>query len=401
MIYFELVILITLFIFILCILLYQKSAEGMRVVPRPNRHPITAFDALEPGKDRIAPVNKININDEIDYKLALYFDKDNIPTDYAISKYFGSFVNRGYVSEENKMRMKDFCFYLIQYVIPNIPSETNPNPQVMWPYIEFLSNSVTSYTVQSGTSEYIPFVAYEVSPSNLRRGPGVATPGSNSSSNDGANSNGSGGNGSNNGSNGGNGSGAGCGCPNACFANLLKTMTNSPGSSQSGSSSNSTSSSTSSMSSSYAAYLKGNIKDAVKNSSSLTSIYMRGKGDLRITNEKMDAAVFNDWKKGDDKNIPINDYITGFIQSYFGIDATNPIAVGKPANNKQIPLDFGYVEFNDFIKTRSLIDQRHINILIDLVYYFMENIIPGLPTESVPISYVEWRPIIWSSGSLL
>jgi hypothetical protein len=174
MIYFELGILITLFIFILCILLYQKSAEGMRVVPRPNRHPISSFNYVEHDIIPTVNVNKININDEIDGIVALYFDKDNNPTDYAVKKYFDNFVNRGYVTEENKMRMKDFCYYLIQYVIPNIPSETDPNPQVMWPYIEFLSNSVTSYTVESGTSEYVPFISYEVTRSNLKWSPGAS-----------------------------------------------------------------------------------------------------------------------------------------------------------------------------------------------------------------------------------
>ena len=41
------------------------------------------------------------------------------------------------------------------------------------------------------------------------------------------------------------------------------------------------------------------------------------------------------------------------------------------------------------------------NKLRDLIYYFMENIIPGLPTESKPVCYVEWRPIRWLSNSNL
>ena len=404
MIYFELVILILTFIFILCVLTFSSAfyyKENMRVVPRPNRHAILSEELLEPGAVfQKTPVYKININEEIDGLVAMYFDKDNVPTDYAIQKYLDHCVNRGFVTEDNKMRMKDFCLYLIQFVIPNIPSENDPNPQIMWPYIEFLSNSVTSYTVQAGTAApYTPFVLYEVTPSDLsgnfwdKRGPGSGPSASSNSSNSNSKKKG--------GENGGDDglSGSGCGCPNACFANLLNTMTNGgPGSSPGTNTSDSSSSYFSSDGNSSSKTGGGiSVQDSTQFSSSLNSIYMRKKGDLRITNEKMDEAKFQAWKNADPtKNIPANDYVNGFIQNYFGIDKTNPISVGKPLDNKQIPLNSGNIEFKDFINTRSLIDQRHINILIDLVYYFMENIIPGLPTESVPISYVEWRPILWS-----
>lgn len=57
--------------------------------------------------------------------------------------------------------------------------------------------------------------------------------------------------------------------------------------------------------------------------------------------------------------------------------------------------------FINFTQNYGPIDRAHKNKLRDLVYYFMENIIPGLPTESKPVCYVEWRPIRWLANSNL
>jgi hypothetical protein len=250
---------------------------------------------------------------------------------------------------------------------------------------------------------------YEVTPFDnvYNDSPGASGPGTDSS----ASTSGSGygfGSGSGYGSGSGSGSGSNekCGCPNACFSNLLKSLNEKSKGSPSGGSF--TPGSSFKTTAEYSKIVSQNdpnsginIDDATRFSSALNPIYMRGKGDLRITNEKMDKDKYDAWIKNSNKNVPLDDDVNTFIQSYFGIDKTNPINVGKPLNSKMIPLETGPVEFTNYIATRSLIDQRHVNILIDLVYYFMENIIPGLPTESVPISYVEWRPIIWSSHTFL
>ena len=408
MIYFELLTLTAVFIIILIIVLFPfpKFKEYMRVIPRPNRHPVLTEDVIENDVIRDVPRRRIDINEEIDSLVKLYFDNDGIPTDFAIQKYYDSFVNHGFVTEENKMRMKDFCYYLIQFAIPNLPSENNPNPTTIWPYIEFLSNSVSSYSVQSGTKTYTPFMLYEVTPSEFdvingkkNSGPSGAT---DSSSGSGAGSGSGSGSRSNSGAN----ANGKCGCPDACFSNLLKAMatnqSKSPGSYTPGSSSTSSTVNVSTIISSNDPNAGINIKDATLFSKSLNSIYSRPKsGFLRITNEKMEKEKFDAWIKNSKDNVAVNDYVNQFIKTYFGIDKTNPISIGKPAEKLMVPFPSGDIEFKDFVESRSLIDQRHVNILIDLVYYFMENIIPGLPTENVPISYVEWRQIVWSSGSFL
>ena len=40
-----------------------------------------------------------------------------------------------------------------------------------------------------------------------------------------------------------------------------------------------------------------------------------------------------------------------------------------------------------------------MNKLRDMVYYILQIIIPGLPTDQLTRSYVAWRPIVWMSRS--
>lgn len=379
----------------------SQNKESMRTIPRPNPN----YDPNEyvTIKNNPKQMKKININDEIDTMIRLYFGRNNIPTKLCIAMYYQYFVNQGNVSIQNKMRLKDFCYYILQYVIPSIPSELNPNPSINWPYIEFISNSLKSYTVQSAKT-YSPFIMYEVTPyeydqMNLNRGSGLDAPGSSapgdkntsgrssssSSNSDGSNKNDKGNNSS-------------CGCPTACFANLLANMNdpsnNSPGSSSSSSSSRSSSTPGSNKSgksiNTPGGYSSNNF---LADPSLFSNTNQQPISDLRITNEPQTI------KPG-----TLDDGINDFINNYFGVDPSS--GIGKPLDDMPIPgqllpTNFGKVEFTDFFKTRTLIDQGHKTKLYDLVHYFMENIVIGLPTETVPFSYVEWRPIVWSSVSYI
>lgn len=379
----------------------NQNKEYMRTIPRPNPD----YDPNEyvTIKDNPTKVQKTNINDEIDDMIKLYFGRNNIPTKLCIAMYYQYFVNQGNVSVQNKMRLKDFCYYILQYVIPSIPSELNPNPTIDWPFIEFLSNSLTSYTVQSARS-YTPFVMYEVTPydfdlMNLNRGKGSGDNGLNAPGSENSNGNSSSNSSNGNESNSKNGSDkSSCGCPTACFANLLKNMADesksTPGSSSSSGSSNS--SSTPGMNTpgksintpgGYSA------KDFLADPSLFSNTNNQPISNLVITNEPQTV------KPG-----TLDQSINDFIDNYFGIDPKS--GIGKPPNDliipeQLLPTKFGKIEFIQFFKSRTLIDQQHKTKLYDLVYYFMENIVIGLPTETVPFSYVEWRPIVWSSVSYI
>lgn len=407
MIYVQLLVLCFSFIIIWIILTNfreSQNKESMRTIPRPNPD----YDPNEyvTIKDNPTKVQKININDEIDAMIRLYFGRNNIPTKLCIAMYYQYFVNQGNVSVQNKMRLKDFCYYILQYVIPSIPSEQNPNPAIDWPFIEFLSNSLTSYTVQSARS-YTPFVMYEVKPydydsTDITRGNGSSAKGLNAPGIENSNGNGSSRssnkNGSNSNSN--NSDKSSCGCPTACFANLLKNMADESKSTPGSSSSSSSGSS---------------------NSSSNPGIYTSGKsintpGGYSANNFLADPSLFSNTNKQPISDLVITNEpqtvkpgtldqsINDFIDNYFGIDPKS--GIGKPPDDliipeQLLPTNFGKIEFTQFFKSRTLIDQTHKTKLYDLVYYFMENIVIGLPTDTVPFSYVEWRPIVWSSVSYI
>ena len=404
MIYVQLLVLCFSFIIIWIILTNfreSQNKESMRTIPRPNPD----YDPNEyvTIKNNPTKVQKININEEIDNMIKLYFGRNNIPTKLCIAMYYQYFVNQGNVSIQNKMRLKDFCYYILQYVIPSIPSELNPNPAIDWPFIEFLSNSLTSYTVQSARS-YTPFVMYEVKAydfdsMNLMGGKGSGDNGLNAPGSENSNSDGSSNSSNGNGSNSKNSSDkSSCGCPTACFVNLLKNMADesksTPGSSSSSGSSNS--SSTPGMNTpgksintpgGYSA------KDFLADPSLFSNTNKQPISNLVITNEPQTV------KPG-----TLDQCINDFIDNYFGIDPKS--GIGKPPNDliipeQLLPTKFGKIEFTQFFKSRTLIDQQHKTKLYDLVYYFMENIVIGLPTETVPFSYVEWRPIVWSSVSYI
>lgn len=384
----------------------ESHKEHMRTIPRPNPNydPNEYVTIKNNNPNRL---EKININDEIDTMIKLYFGRNNIPTTFSIAMYYQYFVNQGNVSLQNKMRLKDLCYYILQYVIPSIPSELNPDPTIEWPYIEFLSNSLKSHTVQS-VKTYSPLVMYQVTPYeydqlNIDRRNGLDAPGLNGPGSDTSSGNNASGSSSGDDSNSNkNKNSSGCGCPTACFANLLATMNdtsnNSPGSESSSSSSSSSSNSSSPGKNNKSdksintpgGYSTNNV---LADPSLFSNTNNMPLSDLKITNEPQK-------KKTGTLDSSIND----FINNYFGIDPES--GIGKPIDDMPIPsqllpTNFGKVEFTDFFKTRTLIDQNHKTKLYDLVHYFMENIVVGLPTDTVPFSYVEWRPIVWSSVSYI
>jgi hypothetical protein len=68
---------------------------------------------------------------------------------------------------------------------------------------------------------------------------------------------------------------------------------------------------------------------------------------------------------------------------------------------RPLPSKYAQTMFSTYTQGKSPIDRNHKNKLRDLVYYYMENIIPGLPTKDKPSSYVEWRPLRFLSNSNL
>jgi hypothetical protein len=112
-----------------------------------------------------------------------------------------------------------------------------------------------------------------------------------------------------------------------------------------------------------------------------------GTGGFLITNEP------NLYPNPNILESPLNNNINALIDTYF--DPTT----NEPTQQMKDMLAFVSQHFYP-------IDNVHKNKLRDVVYYLMEQIIPGLPTESADYphfmySYVEWKPIRWLSNSSL
>ena len=85
----------------------------------------------------------------------------------------------------------------------------------------------------------------------------------------------------------------------------------------------------------------------------------------------------------------LNDKVDAFIKEFF---------INK-GPNKNKPTKKAIDMFNMYFQYKKPMDDIHMNKMRDAVYYILQVIIPGLPTSTLPRSYVEWRPIVWLSLS--
>ena len=118
-----------------------------------------------------------------------------------------------------------------------------------------------------------------------------------------------------------------------------------------------------------------------------TTLLPGGENVLMIGSAKLDGYVITDEKQTSDSS-ELNNQINEFIDTYF-------ISWGP---NENRPTQYAIDIFNDW-KTKKPMNDIYMNKMRDMVYYILQIIIPGLPTDSLPRSYVAWRPIVWMSRS--
>jgi hypothetical protein len=358
--------------------------EGARTLPRPTRH---AHEEEDNQLLKMRPsVKQQSMNDWTDQLITSYFDENNVPYKNAIDKYTSYCVSHGLTTNENKRRLKDLCFYLVNYVIPSLPSITNPTPTVILPPIEFNSLNFNAYNYNaSGLANEAdnywrnnPNPMFPTDFTSALNGHGpvqtslpestLSTDNQDSTSSSSSNQTGlSSSSGSDD---------CGNSCPGACLGNLAKSMSSSTTSNQG--------------LNGYGTF-DSNIADLYGISDiSPDDIYslakqllspsaFMGNAGYLITNQPNITPNPNN----------LNSNINSLFSTYFDI------------NNTNTPTPYAIDSFNYFVKHYSPIDDEHKNKLRDLVFYIMEQIIPGLPTEEKPVSYVEWKPIRWLSHSSL
>jgi len=359
--------------------------EGARTLPRPTRHP--------PNNNSIwvRPIGPAyqgqTMNQFIDIWINQLFDttNHNLPFQNTLDYYTMLCVNQGNVTEMNKRRLTDICDYLLINVLPNIPTESNPNPTISWPAIEWLSDSwLPLYNISTNAKAYSNTwysYAWQLNNSTVTGGFDYGAPLNSDGSGGNSGSGGNGGSGGSGGSGGCSNNGCGTVCPTSCFANAF-ALSNDGGSGGSGG--NGGNSGSDGIDVSGHGHFSGTLNERKRNAIPHTNTVIIGNNTIPFT--ITDASQTNMTVPS-----PLNEQINSMINQYF-------IQSGQ---NQNRPTQYMIDQINMYTAGREPMDQFHKNKLRDLIYYIMENIIPGLPTDKLPISYVEWKPIQWLSHSEL
>lgn len=345
---------------------YFKIQEGARTLPRPQRHPITYDTQIN-----IAALNETNIplNTRVDGLISQYFDVNEFVLPSTIATYVQDWTNQGNVDPKTKEKLNDIGYYILTNVMPNIPTATLPPPTINWPKIQWTSDGWFPMTdVANIWSNF----GYGNSP-NFRDFQINQTYELNSSSSSSSTSNETGGSGetdTNNENCGSNGT-TDCGnvCPTSCFANAFMQNTDTAYDSE---------------------LVVATNTGTGSNSQACQSIAQQNAG-LTIS-----ANYFGSTK--------VNIVTTRIPQTNATIPSSLDTKLNEMINlyfdaSNGYPTEYAIQTFNEIVQNATPIDLLHKNKLRDVIYYFMENIIPGLPTNARPISYVEWIPIRWLSHS--
>lgn len=393
------IILVLLFGFILGNYLTKSNFltfENMRTLPRPVINPPVKE---EPKENKSAPFRPgETMNQMIDRYKDKYFEKDGIPLESTIQLYVNYCVNQGNVTDENKRKLTDIGYYLLNIFIPNLPTSQNPEPKENWPPIQWSNHSIFNVLIA-------PTPTYKVI-RGQRYMDSYMSAYSASSSGGGGNIfgflndfGGSGNQGDFNSGDDSTGQGqantdecddepegkCGIGCPSSCLSGAFAPYLDQQDEDGSDSSKKDGNDGANKYSDSdyYNRYTNSN-----NNSNSGNRIPLPGGANmLVIGSANIDGYVITDEKQTSDAST-LNDQINEMIDTYFISSGPNQ---NRPTQ-KMIDL------FNQ-MKEKQAMDEIHMNKMRDMVYYILQVIIPGLPTSKLPRSYVEWRPIVWISRS--
>jgi len=389
--------------FLVCIIVlkngWSKYVESMRVIPRPEIHAQQEYTP-PPGALVTKNIGSDGLNEDVDRLIGQYFNKNKIPYTNTIAVYYKHFVNVGNLDPILKKKLRDICYYIIEIVIPNLPSVDNPKPKVKWTRIDWLADNWNAYNFSFNADALANFDLlaslrdkYGGKSGKSGKASGNSGSGDKGSRNKGSSSNtttnnslGANANKSGNGS-----SGCNSACPTACEGG--------------GGWSSAESSKPSALADAAASATTSNWM----NNKERGLGYRGKKGSLGtdgLPGTSASGTFLNDESNGDNilYQVLITDVPNKFPDSQQLNDYVKKEIIDKwfdTISDADRPLPSKYAEsmFDLYTTGRSPIDRNHKNKLRDLVYYYMENIIPGLPTEDNPVSYVEWRPLRFLSNS--
>jgi hypothetical protein len=377
-------------ILIVCIVtgpfLHWTVREGARTLPRPVRHPNADLSMwTQPfGPD----IQSQTMNQYVDAIISTYFDDNGVPWTNTVDLYTTLCVNMGNVDPSIKSQLNDVCYYILEIVIPNIPSTGDPTPVVAWPPIQYLSTGtfpvivepsyqVLAYNNTQDSYSWAYNYANLVTNNNFSFSSGATSPASSpggTGPTDSSGSNPNGGNCPNNSCN--------IQCPTSCFSAMISASNQGSSTSGTGSGGGGPGSSTS-FDLSGGNNSAGTKNTAKRIATSITNTVYIGNAvalSYTVTDEAQTSTATT-----------LNDLLKTNILEWFFIQ-TGPNA-GRPTAQ-------GIAAFNQiWASNTQVMDEFHKDKLRDLVYYVMQTILPGLPTPTLPRSYVEWMPIQWLSHS--
>ena len=400
------------YLIILCVLGYligqyfmnMPLREGARTLPRPviNQESKKPVYEYRPSP----PYNGETLNQMIDRYINMYFDKRGVPFTQTIQFYVNNCVNQGNVTEENKRKLTDIFYYVLNIVIPNMQTTTNPEPEQKWPPIKWTSMDIFNVLVQqrptyklykgqpygnSYTSGYNSSFDFDRKDEGNKKedsgstgtivDPSSGADGSNFDNNGNPNCEGS------------QMQKCGLGCPNSCLDGIMAAWVETHNVQQEREREKQASRP-------YGAYTYGgggganwfdqwwNTNDRSLPANTRNLFLPNGGNALMIGNAEIDGYVTIDEEQTNPKT-PLNDKIDAFIKDFFIADGPN----------KNRPTQKAIDTFNMYFQYRGPMDGIHMNKLRDAVYYILQIVIPGLPTSQTPRPYVEWRPIVWLSLS--
>ena len=372
--------------------------EGARTLPRPVINP--RVSEYEKDKNTKLVIPGETMNQAIDRFIFKYFNKDGFPLESTIILYTKYCCNKGNVTQENKRKLTDIGYYMLDIIIPNLSSTMNSDPKAYWPPIKWSNHDIFNILIQptstaqvirgqnykgqyvsnltsSGSSNFWDDLFGNNSQSSNESNNTETTTNNNQSVADTCSDEPAG--------------GCGIGCPTSCLSSAIAASLPPPSSSSSSSSSSSGSNNNQTSGSNA-----GGANN--KNNTANTTFLPGGLNEIIIGSADIDGYQTTDCLQKQENGSELNDMISEFIKTYFIDNGPNE---NRPT---QALIDL----FNQY-DSKSPMDGFHMNKMRDLIFYMLQVIVPGLPTKTyVPgapainksdSSYVEWRPIRWLSLS--
>lgn len=411
-------------VLILAILLYSyfKSVkwfsiiEGARTYPMPRRHPITYKYGTFHNDNQS---NVISMNTIIDKYINQYFDQKGVPylntiqdvQNYVVGPGTGGIYNYGTVPLTMKSQLTDIGYYFIEMVLPLLPTQDNPKPtKRVLPTLRFSgmpgfplhvskiqqcmvyrgnaennlqfnvnTNAINNYdnAFNRGFNSFFNGYNFPSGGTSTVTPPTSTSSGGSSSSDVDCTS-------------------ADCDsdccgitCPQSCFDAALGVNS----SSSSGSETSAPSTDTSQNTSSHSNYQSSISNANILNGGNLTLQYANNQLTMcpsKATGYDISQVILTE---GTYDNTTLLNKIQAKISEYFEEKENDPTQLVP----KQKLLDD--IEF--YSKQYSPMDAYHMELLKELIFYGLQVIVPGLPSEVsndqssvTPHFYVEWRPFL-------